>query len=279
MLLTILALIVFPLSVGAISSTSYQLDPSENTISIRHSLTSTTYQIDGSLEPLTGKVTSTNYAIESGGNFKTYCGDGYVDPDEDCDRGNYGINMNGKTCVSEGYASGTLTCTSACGFDTSACVVASGGGGGGGGGGSVVSSSAPASPTVDASFTVTGFYTYQNTLFIYGTIDSNTKSVEIDNSTNGVTIKSGSWQATVSLDEGNNSFQIVAKNSSGKASNTTTLSLYRRIMADINDDKTVNDYDLSKLIKLWLTNETEGDFNVDGVVDDYDFSILVSHWS
>ena len=279
MLLATLALVMLPIGVGAMSSTSYQMDPSENTISIRHSLTSTSYQIDGSLEPLTGNNTSTSYTIETGGNFKTYCGDGFVDPGESCDRGNYGINMNGKTCVSEGYASGTLTCTSACAFDTASCILAGGGGGGGGGGGTTVTSTTPNSPTVDSSFTITGFYTYQNSLLIFGTIDSNSKTVEINGSTTGVTINNSTWQATVALSDGNNTFKIVAKNSSGTASSATSLTIYERKMADINDDKKVDDYDLSKLIQLWLTNKGDGDFNADGVVDDYDFSILVSHWS
>ena len=45
------------------------------------------------------------------------CGNGQLDPGEDCDGGNLG----GATCSSEGFFGGTLACTSSCTFDTSAC--------------------------------------------------------------------------------------------------------------------------------------------------------------
>jgi hypothetical protein len=45
------------------------------------------------------------------------CGDGVVGVDEDCDVG----TLNGKTCVTQGFAGGTLACASGCLFDTSGC--------------------------------------------------------------------------------------------------------------------------------------------------------------
>ena len=48
------------------------------------------------------------------------CGNGTVDPGEDCD----GIDLGGETCASQGFDSGTLLCSSACTFDTSGCVLA-----------------------------------------------------------------------------------------------------------------------------------------------------------
>ncbi|MFC1656106.1 DUF4215 domain-containing protein [Patescibacteria group bacterium] len=45
------------------------------------------------------------------------CGDAVIDTGEECD----GINLGTATCVSLGYASGTLSCNS-CGFNTSQCV-------------------------------------------------------------------------------------------------------------------------------------------------------------
>ena len=66
------------------------------------------------------------------------CGNGVVDSGEDCD----GNNLNGKSCSTEGFAGGTLSCTATCTFDTSSCTSGSGGdsqeiivGPGGGGGG------------------------------------------------------------------------------------------------------------------------------------------------
>ena len=55
------------------------------------------------------------------------CGDGNIDTGEQCD----GINLNGETCVSQGYASGTLSCYPStdprfgCMFDVTGCVGAS----------------------------------------------------------------------------------------------------------------------------------------------------------
>mgnify|MGYP000944207417 CR=1 FL=1 len=45
------------------------------------------------------------------------CGNGVVEAGEDCD----GQNLAGKTCESLGQPSGTLVCTSNCGFDITGC--------------------------------------------------------------------------------------------------------------------------------------------------------------
>jgi hypothetical protein len=49
-----------------------------------------------------------------------YCGDGTIDPGEDCEVG----NLNGATCASEGFETGTLACGAGCVFDTSGCACA-----------------------------------------------------------------------------------------------------------------------------------------------------------
>jgi hypothetical protein len=70
------------------------------------------------------------------------CGNGVVNTGEQCD----GSNLNGESCISRGYAGGSLSCNANCTFNTSSCTSAApassgGGGGGGGGGGSIVASS------------------------------------------------------------------------------------------------------------------------------------------
>lgn len=78
-----------------------------------------------------------------------YCGDGIITPllGEQCD----GSNMNGQSCISQGFSSGDLSCiapnkTNQCSFNTSSCILQnisdsvlneSGGGGGGAGVGCV----------------------------------------------------------------------------------------------------------------------------------------------
>lgn len=59
------------------------------------------------------------------------CGDELINVGEQCD----GSNLGGASCSSLGYSGGTLTCSGACTFNTSACTTDGGGGGGGGGGG------------------------------------------------------------------------------------------------------------------------------------------------
>lgn len=49
------------------------------------------------------------------------CGNGVIDTGEDCD----GSNLNNKTCQTQGFVSGTLSCQS-CRFNTTACVKGSG---------------------------------------------------------------------------------------------------------------------------------------------------------
>ncbi|MDG1950921.1 MAG: hypothetical protein P8J32_08980, partial [bacterium] len=62
-------------------------------------------------------------------------------------------------------------------------------------------------------------------------------------------------------------------------SDETIFEIYRRLAGDMNEDDTVNDYDLSLLIASWGTEDASGDFNEDGVVDDYDFSMMVARWN
>jgi len=69
------------------------------------------------------------------------CGDGVISVDEQCD----GANLGGASCVSQGFTAGTLSCTTACTFNTSSCTIGTtvAGGGGGGGGGKYIPPSIP----------------------------------------------------------------------------------------------------------------------------------------
>lgn len=46
-----------------------------------------------------------------------FCGNGTREETEDCETG----DLNGETCVSQGFAGGTLRCASGCSYDTSGC--------------------------------------------------------------------------------------------------------------------------------------------------------------
>jgi len=51
----------------------------------------------------------------------TVCGDGNIDPGENCDSS----NLNGLFCTDFGFPGGTLSCDTSCNFDTSSCDAAS----------------------------------------------------------------------------------------------------------------------------------------------------------
>ena len=57
------------------------------------------------------------------------CGDGFIGSGEECD----GLNLSGASCLSRGFGSGLLSCTSACTFNTLECTLGPGIGSGGGG--------------------------------------------------------------------------------------------------------------------------------------------------
>lgn len=58
-------------------------------------------------------------AAARGGALPAECGDGAIAAGEQCD----GTDLGGDSCASLGFASGTLGCTTACRFDTSACAM------------------------------------------------------------------------------------------------------------------------------------------------------------
>lgn len=273
-LLIALALVAFPFSVGAaVSSTNYIIDPEASIDNPNHNVSSTNYTLQGSLDPMSASQSSTNYQLEGGDAYRWYCGDGFIDPEESCDGND---NLGGATCVTQGFASGSLTCSATCTYVTTSCVTASGGGGGGGGGGATVASGAPAAPSVNAD--VVSDFVYSSSLLLSGAKVAEATSVKVGTSTTGVTYPTTtSWKVTVSLSFGLNTFSLKASNTSGDSS-ATIFDVYRRLIGDVTQDNTVNDYDLSKFVVLWGTSNRGGDFNEDTTVNDYDFSMMVARW-
>jgi hypothetical protein len=78
----------------------------------------------GSSTTTTGSSSKGSPESPDGGGFGGRCGNGIVDPSEDCD----GPNLNEQTCATATMAAfplGTLSCTSSCRFDLSGCMAAS----------------------------------------------------------------------------------------------------------------------------------------------------------
>ena len=271
-----LALIALPVSVGAISSANYQLDPTSGYMSTQGAASggdyygaSANYQLQGSVDQFAGNLSGGSFNLESGDSFEYYCGDGIQDAGEFCD----GVDLNGSTCAAQGFDSGTLACSATCTFDTSSCSNNAGGGGGGGGGGVMV----PNAPTVDESIKNLEF-SYESTMILFGEKASNVTTVKINSSSDDVEYPTmTSWKKTIALDYGLNTFSLMSSNNSGNSSELA-YEIYRRLVGDITEDDSVNDYDLSRLIVLWGGDDVAGDFNVDGGVDDYDFSMMVARW-
>ena len=279
-LLVALAVVAMPMSVGAVSSTSYQIIPEAGFLSpsadgygnADDMLNSTSYQLQGAIEAYAGNPTSTSYQEESGSAFQYYCGDGFLDPGETCD----GADLDSATCASQGFDTGTLSCSSACGYVTSSCSTSSGGGGGGGGGGSAVSGSLDEPEVSDEIVDLE--FTYTSPFLLYGTMDEDTEELTVNDDSSDVEFTDDdAWKVSVSLSYGLNSFTLVAIDGSTD-SDETLYDIYRRLIGDVNQDDTVNDYDLSKFVALWGGSDRAGDFNEDASVDDYDFSMLVARW-
>ena len=266
-----------PMSVLAIDGSSYTIDPASNVFSTHTKVSGTSYEIDGSVDPIAGSDSGTSYTVESGDGFEFYCGDGFVDTGEDCD----GDDLNSGTCVTEGFASGSLSCSS-CSFDTSSCAAASSEGGVGGRIIPLADDSSSAAqkylkPLVSEEVRKNVF-TYGNSILLSGTKSSEAKEVLVNGSSVKVVYPNEtSWKMLVALSYGVNNFKVVAKYDD-EMSGVTTYALVRRIPGDITSNGIVDDYDLSRLSQVWGTDSREGDFNEDKTVNDYDFSIMVARW-
>jgi len=58
------------------------------------------------------------YNASSGSGTDSVCGNDIIESGEACE----GINLDDKTCLTEGFTSGTLACSNDCSFDYSTCV-------------------------------------------------------------------------------------------------------------------------------------------------------------
>jgi hypothetical protein len=87
---------------------------------------------------------------------------------------------------------------------------------------------------------------------------------------------------TTQIANGAHTFKAVATYSGGTLTATTSVTVSNsnptQKTGDINNDGSVNIFDLSILLSKWGTTDTASDLNKDGTVNVFDLSILLSHW-
>lgn len=154
---------------------------------------------------------------------------------------------------------------------------------GGGGGGGVYTPPA-ATTTPPAVFVPPPTLNFKSPTFfshrlIYGTRDVSIKTILVNGSSAGVKITAPiSWERDMPVFLGYNDLYVQAQDSAGNKSATVYGRLKRMLIGDVNDNRKVDDTDLSLFTRAWHKYTFFADFNEDNVIDDLDLSLLASHW-
>jgi len=141
--------------IGVVSGGNYEVDVSPCTGTtgvVKFYINGIGTNEDGSYNGMDdwGKTVNLNLSVNELPPTENTCGDGDIQPGEECD----GTNFGAVTDCGDGWT-GSISCSTSCQIDYSSCVVevpepvsppSSGGGGGGGDGGSSSSSGTPVSP-------------------------------------------------------------------------------------------------------------------------------------
>jgi hypothetical protein len=153
----------------------------------------------------------------------------------------------------------------------------SGGGGGGGGGGGIPLP--PSGPTLEPAPTIDPRnWTYKTTALIQGSRGVAGADILLNGSDVAVVYPSEQrWERNLPLGLGDNVVQVQAK-LGDRLSVVVTGVVHRRLIGDVNDDRVVDDIDLSLFTRHWKAFDRQSDFNEDGMIDDIDLSLLASHW-
>ena len=104
----------------AMNNTQFATSPSFTPAS--NNINSSSFRSTPALENIAGSANSSQFSTCLGiGCTITTCGNNILESGEACE----GAELGGQTCVTRGYASGTLRCNAACsGFDVSECIAA-----------------------------------------------------------------------------------------------------------------------------------------------------------
>lgn len=136
-------------------------------------------------------------------------------------------------------------------------------------------------PSINTQPTVS----YSSTINVSGTKDSSITTIFINDSSAGITYPdSGHWQLNnYSLSFGTNSISIYGEDSSYNQTSTTSISINRHKLGDINGDSNINLTDFSIFALDWLHSgiailNSLSDMNGDGVVNLTDLSVFSSSY-
>jgi hypothetical protein len=149
---------------------------------------------------------------------------------------------------------------------------------GGTGGGSGYARIAPDPPELDEEFLADNQFTYTSGINIFGPKHEEDTAILVDGNANIAEYPYiDFWTAHIPLHYGINTTFLHTKDD-GEISSSTVFRIIRRLIGDVNGSRLVDDYDLSKFVRMWNSTDKEGDFNIDEYIDDYDFSMMVSNW-
>lgn len=137
-----------------------------------------------------------------------------------------------------------------------------------------------AAPIIDASVPS---LTYQTSILLTGSKLSTVTSVYINGSAASSTYPTNTtWQAGVSLNIGGNLFTVYGKDSGGNQSASSSITINRHKLGDINGDNVVDLTDISLFATDWQKttglNYVLSNMNNDGIVDLTDFSIIAKQY-
>lgn len=136
-------------------------------------------------------------------------------------------------------------------------------------------------PTLSLAISTQPTHTYKSSLLLWGTKSSNTTTVLVNNSSNGISYPSSTtWQVQVQLAQGANTYSVVGKDSNGNSSAIQSITINLHRVGDINGDNVIDITDLSIFGVDWQNsgslNNLLSDMNGDNKVDLTDFSIMAS---
>jgi hypothetical protein len=151
--------------------------------------------------------------------------------------------------------------------------------------GSYTINSVTPTPTPDPNLGVNDTYTqgtYTSPFTLTGTKNSSITHVYVNESETGVTFPtSTTWQVSLTLAQGNNTFVVYGRDGSNNQTSSTSVVINKHALADINGDSVVDLTDASLFAVDW--NKTSNltyllsDMTSDGAVDLTDFSILARY--